>query len=878
MLNVIRVALMAVVCQAGASQAFAQELWPGTRYDPKIPTIKSVLGWDHGEEISSPEAITTYLKALNAAAPDRTRLIEYARSWEGRPLHLLVVGNPARIAQLDAVKQGMQRLADPRGASQADLDRLLAELPVITWLFHSVHGNEISGADAALAEAYHLLAAQGSADIDTVLRESLVLIDPSQNPDGRARFWHANQQGRAAGVADADPASAEHDEPWPGGRSNHYLFDMNRDWFSMSQPETRGRINVMLDFFPQVAVDLHEQGGDNHYYFAPPADPINPLITADQRKWLEAIGRANGEVFDSRGYAYFIREVYDAFYPGYGDSWPTFHGAIGMTYEMPSARGLRFQREDGKVLTYREGVIKHFTSAITTAVTAAKNRQSMLRDFLAYRQSAIRLADSGPKEYVIDAGTDPARAMHLARRLAAQGIEVRRAEEAITVGTRKVPAGSLIVPLAQPAGRLVRNLLDASIVMDEAFLKEQDRRRARGMGDQIYDVTAWNLAMLYDLDVVPATTPVTGRSSVVPRTVVATPAGVPLPTPKVGYVMPWGLAAAEAAVELLQAGVKMTSVPRPFAIGGRPFPAGAAFIRLQDNGADLPQRLGTLVAKYGIDITPIDSAFVDSGVSLGSNETATLKAPKVLMAWDAPTSSLSAGWARYALEQRWKQPVTAVRTSSLGRIDLALYDVLVLPSGSYNFSDDQMRRLRDWLSRGGTLITLGQASAWAASERAGLLSTHLLQRDGSATTAPADNKPPKIDPEKFDYDSFIRPERGSPDGTAGAILRVRLDKEHWLSAGLDDEIQVVMEGARMFLPLKLDAGTNVGIYAKADRVLAAGLMWPEPRTLIQQKAFLMHSPVGRGHVIAFAEDPNYRAFTEATSLLFINAVLLGAGY
>lgn len=872
-----RLLLTCVLCLWPAL-SFAQELWPGTRYDPKIPTIQSVLGWDHGQEISSPDAIATYLKALNAAAPDRTRLIEYARSWENRPLHVLVVGNPARIAQLDAIKKGMQRLADPRGATQAELDQLVKELPVITWLFHSVHGNEISGADAALAEAYHLLAAQGNTDVDTVLRESLVLIDPSQNPDGRARFVAANQQGRAAGVPDADSASVEHDEPWPGGRSNHYLFDMNRDWFAMSQPETRGRIRIMLDFFPQVAVDLHEQSGDSEYYFAPPADPVNPLITQDQRKWLETMGRANGDVFDSRGYGYFVREVFDAFYPGYGDSWPVFHGAVGMTYEMASARGLRFQRQDGRVLTYREGVIKHFTSAITTAVTAAKNREAMLRDFLAYRQSAIRLADTGPKEYLIDAGTDPARAMHLARRLAAQGIEVRRADQAIKIGTRTLPVGSLIVPLAQPAGRLVRNLLDVSIVMDEAFLKEQERRRQRGLGDQIYDVTAWNLAMLYDLDVVPNTTPVTTQSTLVPREPAAN-ASSALASAKVGYIVPWGLGAAEAAVELLQAGVKMSSVPRMFTIGGRTFPAGSVFIRIQDNVSDLTGRLVAATTKHGIQIHAIDSAFVDSGVSLGSNQVATLKAPKVLLAWDAPTSSLSAGWARYALEQRWKQPVTTVRTASMGRIDLSRYDVLVLPSGTYNFNDDQMRRLRDWLGRGGTLITIGQASAWAASERAALLPTHLLQRDGSAAGAADDKKtPPRIDIEKFDYNQAIRIERGSPDGTAGAILRVKLDKEHWLSAGLDEEIQVVMEGSRMFMPVKLDAGTNVGVYAAKDRVVAAGFMWPEAQALVQQKSFLMHVPVGRGHVIAFAEDPNYRAFTEATTLLFINAVLLGAGF
>ena len=857
----------------------AQGLWPGTTYDPAIPTVRAVLGWDSGEEITPPEGIVRYLDALRAAAPDRTRLIEYARTYEGRPLHILVIGSPARIAQLDQVTVGLRRLADPRGASQAELDRLVADLPVVTWLMHAVHGNEISSSDAALAEAYHLLAARGNADVDTVLRESLVVIDPLQNPDGRARFVHANQQGRAAIEPDAEPASAEHDEPWPGGRANHYLFDMNRDWFALSQPETRGRVNLMLEYFPHVVVDLHEQGGDNTYYFAPPADPVNPYITENQANWFRAFGRANADVFDGRGFAYFIREVYDSFYPGYGESWPIFHGAIGMTYEMASARGLRFRRSDGDVLTYRDGVVRHFTSAITTAVTAAKNRQAILREYLEYRQSAVRLGQSGTRAYLIDAGADPSRAMHLGRRLAAQGIEVRRADEPVSIGGRTLPAGSLVVPLDQPAGRLIRNLLDPDVSQGEAFIAEQDRRRKRGLGDQIYDVTAWNIALLYDLDVVPVTTPVTARSTPIARGDARPETSQALPAARVGYLMPWGLGAAEAAVELLRGGVRIHALPRPATIAGRAYPAGTAFMRAQENPADLPARLGRLAARHAIEIVPIDTAFVESGVSLGSNEIGTLRSPRVLLAWDTPTSSLSAGWTRYTLEQRFGQQVTTVRAGSLGRIDLSRYDVLVLPSGNYTFNADQVRRLREWATRGGTIVTLGNASRWATTEAVGLLPTHLLERDGSAAGVPDEKKPPpKIDVQKFDYETAIRPDGGDPDATAGTILRVKLDREHWLSAGLDTEIQAIMEGSRAFMPLTLDEGTNVGVYEKADRLIAAGLMWPETRDLVQQKAFLMHVPIGQGHLVAFAEDPNFRAFTEATMLLFINAVVLGVGY
>ena len=388
---------------AFAATALAQEpaLWPGAKYDPAIPTIKSVLGHDHGEVITTPEGIAQYLQALQKAAPTRSRLIEYARTWEGRPLWLFVIGSPDRIAGLEQVKADIQRFGDPRRTSAADADRLQKTLPVVVWLIHGVHGNEISSADAALAEAYHLLAAQGDKDVEVILRESIVVIDPLQNPDGRARFIFQNLLGAAADP-DPNPDAAEHDEPWPGGRGNHYLFDMNRDWFSQSQPETRGRIRVARDYWPHVNVDLHEQGGDNTYYFAPPADPFNPHMTKSQIAGFDLFGRANAARFDQRGWLYFIREVYDAFYPGYGDSWPAFHGSIGMTYEQASARSLAFARSDDTTLTYRDGVMHHFNAGITTAITAAKNRERLVRDFLEYRRSAITEGEkSSVREYVL---------------------------------------------------------------------------------------------------------------------------------------------------------------------------------------------------------------------------------------------------------------------------------------------------------------------------------------------------------------------------------------------------------------------------------------------------------------------------------------------
>ncbi len=867
-------------------------LAPGTTYDPKIPTLKAVLGYDTGERITPPEDLLAYLKALHAAAPERTVLLEYARTWERRPLSVLIVGSPARIAGLDATKKDLQRLADPRGLSSADADAILARAPVVTWLMHAVHGDEISSSDAALMEAYHLLAARGDATVDAILRESIVIIDPLQNPDGRARFVSSNLQGEAASP-DSEPYAIEHDQPWPGGRYNHYLFDMNRDWFAQTQPETRGRAALYREFWPHVVVDLHEMGGDSSYYFAPPADPLNPHITKSQQKWFDTFGRANGATFDARGFAYFIREVYDSFYPGYGESWPIFQGAIGMTYEQASARGLRYRRDDGATLSFHDGVLHHFTAAITTAETAAKNRAAILRDFYDYRRTAVSEGETGPvREYLLVPGADPSRAERLARLLASQGIEVSRAVEPFRLGTRPLPAGTWIVAAAQPSGRLVRNLLDRETLQPESFIKEQDRRRVKRLGDQIYDVTAWSLPLAFDVEVVTADRPTQAKaapiaqySAALESTALATataPAGA---APKVGFLLPWGSSTAGLVAEALRQGIRLRSADLPFTLGGRVYAAGTVLARTAENAATMSAALADLARRHGVELVRADSAFVEGGMSLGSGSMVPLKAPRVVMAWDAGTQPMSAGWTRYTLERRFGQPVTAVRVGSLGRVDFTRVDVLVLPSGTYTaLSGDGLRRLKDWINAGGTLITIAEASRWAARDNVGLLSTSTELKGGKpegeppSADKPGDKKEGSASSGPIDFDKAIQPDRERPDGLPGALLRVTLDPEHWLSSGLDGEVQAMVEGARIFTPLKLDKGRNVGIYGKGDALVASGLVWSDARSQYASKSYLMAQPLGEGHVIAFAEDPNYRAFTEATSLLFINAVLLGPAH
>ena len=877
-MRLTRGAVLLLALLTALPAAAAQELWPGSTHDSRIPTLKAVTGHDFGEQISTPEEITAYLAALAQAAPDRTRLIEYARTWEGRPLHVLVIAAAARMARLDQVKADLARLADPRSLAAGESDRLIADLPVVVWLMHAVHGNEISSSDAALAEAYHLLAATGDSAVQSVLDNCLVLIDPLENPDGRARFVFQNRFGRAA-EPDPERLSAEHDEPWPGGRSNHYLFDMNRDWFARSQPETRGRERIGLEYHPQVVVDLHEMGGDNTYYFAPPATPINPYITPSQVHWLEAFGRANAAAFDEHGFAYFIREVYDSFYPGYGESWPMYLGAIGMTYEQASARGLTLKREDGTTLTYFDGILHHYTSALTTMVTAAANRTELLTDYLAYRRSAVTDGEkSGTHDYVLVAGSDPTLARRLAVSLASQGIEVRRADETFAIGSRQIPAGAYLVANAQPSGRLLRNLLEPQVSQGEPFIREQDRRRKKRMRDQIYDVTAWNLPMLADVDVLRSTQPLAIRTTPVDPAAETPP--VQLGPAKVAYAMPWGSGAATAAAEALRSGLRVHQALESFTTAGRTFPAGTAIFRVAGNPESLAATLSRLATATGAEIVPLDSGWVDEGISLGSDQVVPLKAPRIVLAWDEPTETLSAGWARYVLERRYRIPVTAVRVRSFGRLKLDDVDVLVLPQGNYRpeFGEDAVRRIRDWVRRGGVLVTLGEASRWAADERVGLLDAAPELRNGRPDVDDKDKDKDKkggSDDKPFDYEKAILPEREPPENTPGAVLRVKMDDESWLSAGTDGEIQVMVDGRRVFTPIRLDKGANAAVYETRDRLVASGLVWEDARNLLAEKAYLIDEPVGRGRIVAFAEDPNYRAFAESTELLFVNAVLLG---
>jgi hypothetical protein len=874
------------------------DLAPGTRYDPAIPTVEEVVGHAVTEEITPPDAILRYMEALAEAAPERTHLVRYATSWQGRPLVALVIGSPERMARLDEIRAGLARLAQPAELTEAGIDELVADLPVVTALMHGIHGDEISSSGAAMAEAYHLLAAVDDPGVDLILEESLVLVDPMANPDGRARFVQHTADARAAWTSE-EPYSAEHDQPWPGGRVNHYLFDLNRDLFIQSQPETRGKVALFLEYWPQVVADLHEMGGNSTYFFPPTAPPENPWYGAAQIDQMELFGRANAEAFDRRGFAYFNRDVYDLFYPGYVDGWPMNHGALGMTYEQASARALVLRQDDGDLLTYGDGVLHHFTAAVTTAETAARNRERILRDWVEFRREGIEMGREGPAEYLLHSAHDPAMAGRLAGMLARNGIEVREATGSVSVDGRELPArGTFVIPMDQPTHRFVRNLLDPHVPMAEDFLQRQLERRARREGDEIYDLTAWSQSLLWDVELLTAAEP-TGaagsrveppeaehREPVVARGIdpegagageagTAEPGEARLAAATVGYLMPWGTATAAAVVEALREGIRVRAAGEGFTLEGRSYGVGTAIVRVAENGPDLRARLARIAGAHGAEVIPIETAYVSQGASLGANSVRGLRSPRVLLLYDQPNSRYSTGWARYVLEQRYRQPVVAVRSSALGAADLDDFDVVVIPDGSpgRELGSSRVDELRRWMGEGGTLVTMAGSTEWASE--VGLLSTVAERRGGRASgTEPPEEATPE---QPIEYLEAIVPADEAPEGVPGAILRVVLDDDHWLAAGTDGEIGALVDGSRVFRPLTLDEGLNVGRYGELDDLVLSGVVWEESRPQLASKAFLMLEPVGRGRIVAFAEDPNYRAYAEATQLLFLNAVLLGPG-
>jgi hypothetical protein len=880
--------LLAALCALPASGQKAFEFWPGSSHDPRIPTFHKVLGYNPGDQITTHAGLVRYLNAL-AAASGKLKVFDYAESWEGRKLVYAAVGSEVNIKRLAEIRAAMQKLADPRKTPPSEARKLMAGLPAVISLAYGVHGNEISSPDAALLTAYHLLAARDDRVAEQILRDVLVLIDPTQNPDGRDRFIHNFEQTRGL-EPDASPLAAEHNEPWPGGRGNHYLFDLNRDWFAMTQPETRGRIRLFLEWYPLVSVDLHEMASDSTYYFAPAADPYNPHLVAAQKDALKIFGRNNARWFDRFGFDYFTRDIYDAFYPGYGDSWPTYYGSIGMTYEQASVRGLVVRRADETTMHFRDTVRQHFVASISTAEAAAQNRQKLLDDFYRYRQTALEEgAKESVREYILPRGLDASATDKLAGLLALQGVEVKRATATFRAGERDYAAGTYVVPLAQPAKRLIRTLVDPVTPLDEKFIQAEEARRQRRQRGEIYDVTAWSLPLAFNVEAIARAEVSTGHFDAVKPELV-TPGSVKGEKAEVAYVVPWGSAAAgRLLAAALRQDLRVLSSDRPFALNGTKFPSGSLVFKVKDNPADLRDRLAALSRSTGADAFATDTSWVEEGVNFGSRYVVHLRKPAVALAWDAPASSSSAGATRFVLERQFGYPVTVIRCSQLGSADLKRFQVLILPDQGTGRNYAQtlgsagVERLKAWVTAGGTLIGIGEAVGFLADSKVALLAiaeeNALREKEPEKKKEEAEARVPgKVLNNLADFAAAIRPDREPPDSVPGVLLNARVLSDHWMTAGVGETVRVMFRGRAIYTPVKMDKGVNAVVFDVPNKVLASGYMWAENRRQVANKPAVVVQAEGRGVVVGFTADPNYRAFMDGMNVLFLNAVFRGPGH
>ncbi|WP_158769503.1 M14 family metallopeptidase [Paraglaciecola sp. L1A13] len=857
--------------------------WPDVQYDNSIPDIQDVLGYSVGQRITSHGDMLRFFDSLQKAAPKHIKIFEYGETWEGRKLIFAAIGSEQNIANLAEFSDGMQALSDPRVTNKDKAKNLINDLPASVWLEYSVHGNEISSTDAAMMTAYHLLAGKDDATVKNVMQNSIVFIDPLQNPDGRSRFI-ANYYSTVGMEHSGDRLTAEHNEPWPRGRANHYLFDMNRDWLAITQPETKGRIASMNHYRPLVVIDLHEMGGDESYYFAPSAQPINPHMTQAQIANINLVGRNNAKHFDANGFDYFTRDIFDAFYPGYGDSWPTFYGAAASTYEVASSRGEIFRRLDGKNLRYEDTVLRHFVASMSTAETVANNRTKLLKDYYQYQVDAIDAGKSDKKErvFILPNKRDRAGNFKLAKLMTEHGVNVYQTTDKVKLCGETYAPGSYYIDTAQPRGRFVKTTFTEQVDMSKAFIKEQERRRDRKLGDQIYDVTGWSLPLMYNLDVDTCGKGVSGDHRLV--TMSDTLEGkVTNPNASVAYIVPWGdMAAGRFLTAALRQGVAIKTADRAFILDDKQrYPAGSLIIEVATNDGDIATKVQNLATLSGALVDGVNTSWVTDGPSFGSNDTYLMSAPKIAMAWDEPTSSLSAGSTRFVIEQQFGYPVNAIRTATLANADLRHYQVLILPAGRYQngLGKAGADNIKRWVESGGVLITLGSATRFAADADIGLLDVkrELAITDKSSVKVPdTKDKASTVEGKAYSkHADLVKDSENleeSPDFVAGILANVEVDQEHWLTAGIPSDVVGLVYGDDIFTPIRLASGKNLAWFKGEKEVLASGYLWQENKKQLAYKPFLIHQPSGNGMVIAFTQEPTTRAYLDGLNVMLLNAI------
>jgi hypothetical protein len=816
----------------------------GEQFDSNIPSPESFLGYPIGERHTRYDLAIAYLKAL-ASASERVTFQTIGQTNELRPLAIVTITTPQNHARLEEIRQKHLQLADP-AQPLPDLE----EQPIFIHLAYNVHGNEASGLETSLLTAYYYAASQED-EIRAYLEEAVIFIDPAQNPDGRDRFANWVNMHRANPPV-ADPEDREHNEVWPGGRGNHYWFDLNRDWLPAAHVESRARLDFYHQWLPNVVIDFHEMGTNSTYYFepSPPLGSENPLVPRRQYEELNVLlARYQAEALDSIGSLYFTKEIFDNFYPGYGSTYPDFQGGVGATFEQASSRGNRQQSTTG-ILTFPFTVRNHLVTGLATVKGAVENKQTLLEYQREFYNSALSEARKNPvKAYVYGESDDANRLNRFTALLLRHKIKVYALEQEVSLnGEQFVPGNAYIVPTEQAQYRLVASIFE---------------RRTEFVDSVFYDASAWTMVLSYGLPHAEFRTsnlPLGRQLESVPE--INLPA---IQKSSYAYLMDWTDYHAPAALQYLLGHEVITQVAmKPFraqtAKGSRQFNRGAISIPLQvqQMSADSVYTLiRTASERFKVPFYATATGFSSEGIDLGSNNVQTIQEPKVLILTGEGVQSTEVGEVWFLLDQVGL-PVTKVEASSLSSLSLHDYSAMVMVNGNYSrLPKAAVEKLTRWVNDGGTLITFKGAAEWAISQQ--LSDAKLLQDTAEAPT------------QRFNYEEAR--EREGAKAIRGSIYLADLDITHPLGYGYTRRAIPVYKNSDALFALSKVPYNTVAQYA--PQPLLSGYISAENLGKLSKTASILVSNQGKGRVILFADNPNFRGMWLGTNKLFLNALYFG---
>lgn len=888
-------------------------LFPGGTYLPDVPTPESVLGFAVGSQPAEHREVFEYFKQL-ADVSDRLMLASHGETYEGRRLIHAIISSPENLARIDEIRADVARLADPSALNLTAATTIAKNTPAVFWAGHGIHGDELSGTDAAIQTAYQLAAGTDTLTM-TILHNLVVIIDPMENPDGRDRFL-AQMRSLNSAVPNVDAGSLQHGGFWPWGRTNHYWFDLNRDWFSVVHPETRGRVETIIEWHPQVVVDAHEMGIHSNFMFSPPREPYQPTMTDNLKKWWNRFAVDQAMALDRYGWRYYTGDWHEEWFPGFASSWSVYTGAVGILYEQARVEGKLSKQPDDYVLTYGETVHHHFISSLANMHTAAFHREQLLRDYYADKLTA---ASTDPGVFLIDPGENPGLLNRFIETMQTQGVEVRQSTVSFPAtarsywGTTKIsrrfPAGTIIIPKNQPQGRLVRTVLNFDPHLPDSILTEERKSLLRDGRSEMYELTAWSPLLAYGLQAYEYD----GRLDVAtaPAQPIELPAGQVIGANAAqGYAM---RTVAEheiaALIELYQTDLVLRAARKDFALGGEKFPRGSVVISRKGNPEDIREILQGIATETGANFYALSTAMVSTGSDLGTGEYGQLVRPKIALAAGNPTDYGSAGSIWHLLDQRLQIDHSLLDISRLGFSDISKYNVLILPNiwgGPSGFErtlgKGGIGRLMDWIKDGGTLIAVGAGAAFCADTTVGLSQVRqrrqaldklqeyddALQKEKDArianisgmdlwepaATGAKEEKPTSTPPGKLDA-LKEKDEDGQLFSSHGTIVRIDLDDKEWLTFGMEDKVPALMY-TKYALLAKRPVRT-VGRYGSERTIRLAGLLWPEARERWAETAYITRESMGKGQIILIAGEPTFRGYFHGTERLLINALLFGPG-